>query len=208
MGARPVAPSDLVDVVRRMGIRDPRVLAAFEQIPRALFVTPSSRASAYEDVPLPIAHGLVTTQPSLVAIMLQALQLDGLERVLEIGSGLGYQTALLASLCREVFSVEWFADLAEQARHNLTSAGLRNATVIVGDGSAGLPEHAPYEGIIVAAAAPTVNESVIAQLAEGGRLVQPIGPGGDDQVTSFVKRSGRLLRETALIGAHFVPLLR
>jgi len=208
MNARPAAQSDLVDVLRRMGIRDSRVLAAYERVPRASFVPPSSRDSAYDDVPLPIGHDLVTTQPSLVAIMVQALRLDGHERVLEIGTGLGYQTGILATLTREVFSIEWFADLAEQARQNLTTAGLRNATVMVGDGSAGLPEQAPFDGIIVAAAAPNVSEPLIAQLADGGRLVQPIGPGGDDEVTSFVKHSGRLVRQAVLIGAHFVPLLR
>ncbi len=195
-------------MLRCMGIHDPRVLAAFERVPRASFVEPASRRSAYEDVPLPIGHDLVTTQPSLVAMMVQALRLNGRERVLEIGSGFGYQTAILASLCAQVFSMEWFVDIAEQARQNLTNAGIQNASVIVGDGSVGLPEHAPYDATIIAAAAPSVSEPLFAQLAEGGRLVQPIGPGGDDEVTSFVKRSGRLVREAVLIGAHFVPLLR
>ena len=207
MHRRPAAtPEDLVRTLERAGIGDPRLLDAFRRVRRDGFVPPEWRHGAYEDASVPIAHGLVTTQPSLLAVMVQALRLQGDERVLEVGTGLGFQTAILASLCREVVSIEWFADLAEPARANLERAGLRNVTVLVGDGSLGVPERAPYDGIVVAAAAPQVSEPLVAQLAEGGRLVQPLGPGGDERVTAFVKRSGRLIEEGTLTGAHFVPL--
>jgi protein-L-isoaspartate(D-aspartate) O-methyltransferase len=204
--AQVAEPEDLVRVLRAAGIRDPRLLEAFRRVRREGFVPPECRHRAYEDVPLPIAHGLVTTQPSLLALMVQALRLQGEERVLEIGTGLGFQTAILASLCREVFSVEWFGDLAESARANLEAAGIHHARVSVGDGALGLPEHAPFDGIVVAAAAPRVAVPLVAQLAECGRLVQPLGPGGKDRVTAFVKRSGRLIEEATLTSAHFVPL--
>src|SRR5919197_535800 len=203
-GPRPPAtPEDLADVLRGAGIDDPRLLDAFRRVPRAAFVPSESRQRAYDDAPVPIAHGLVTTQPSLLALMVQALRLRGDERILEIGTGLGFQTAILASLCREVVSIEWFSDLAEQARANLAATGVRNAMVVVGDGSLGLPERAPYDGIVVAAAAPEVSQPLVDQLAECGRLVQPLGTGGDELVTAFTKRAGQLVELAALTGAHF-----
>jgi protein-L-isoaspartate(D-aspartate) O-methyltransferase len=149
----------------------------------------------------------VTTQPSLVAVMVQALDLAGREKVLEIGTGLGYQTALLAGLAMRVWSIEWWADLAATAVANLARQGVRNAEVVVGDGGDGLPAHAPYNGIVIAAAAPEVPAPLVAQLAEGGRLVQPIGWGGQEDVRLFVKRHGRLTMRRALIPARFVPLV-
>ena len=206
-GSRPAAsPESLVQLLRRAGIHDPWLLDAVQRVPRAGFVPPEWRHRAYDDVPLPIAHGQVTTQPSLLALMVQALRLRGDERVLEIGTGLGFQTAILASLCREVVSIEWFSDLAEQAHANLAAAGLSNVTVQVGDGSLGASDWAPYDGIVVAAAALAVSQPLVAQLAEGGRLVQPLGPGGNERVTLFVKRSGQLIEDAVLTGAHFVPL--
>jgi protein-L-isoaspartate(D-aspartate) O-methyltransferase len=201
-----LSPEDLVMKLRTMGIADERLLDAFRRIPRAGFVPTEARERAYEDLPLPIAHGQVTTQPSLLALMVEALESRGDERILEIGTGLGFQTAILASLCREVVSIEWFADLAEQARANLAATGVRNAMVVVGDGSLGLPERAPYDGIVVAAAAPEVSQPLVDQLAECGRLVQPLGTGGDELVTAFTKRAGQLVEIAALTGAHFVPL--
>ncbi len=161
---------------------------------------------AYSDEPIPIPHQQVTTQPSLVAAMLEALALQGGERVLEVGTGHGYQTALLARLAGHVFSVERFADLAETARGNLARHAAQNVEVVVGDGTAGLPEKAPFDAIVVSAAFPTVPEPFAAQLAEGGRLVQPIGPGGRDEVTLFVRRGGALERKASVIPAHFVKL--
>jgi protein-L-isoaspartate(D-aspartate) O-methyltransferase len=199
-------PEDLVGTLRGAGIHDARLLEAFRQVPRVAFVPPESRHHAYVDVPVPIAHNQVTTQPSLLALMVQALGLQGHEQVLEIGTGLGFQAAILARLCREVVSIEWFADLGEQARQNLEAVGITNVTVVVGDGSLGLPDRAPYHGIVVAAAAPTISPALVAQLAEGGRLVQPLGTGGHERVAAFEKRSGRLVEQATLTGAHFVPL--
>jgi protein-L-isoaspartate(D-aspartate) O-methyltransferase len=145
---------DLVQVLRAAGIRDRRVLAAFGKIPRARFVPPAAVDEAYLDAPVRIPHGQVTTQPSLIAAMVAALGLTGSERVLEVGTGLGFQTAILAELAREVVSVERFPDLATQARANLAAVGLARVRVVVGDGTLGVPEHAPYQAIVVAAAAP------------------------------------------------------
>jgi protein-L-isoaspartate(D-aspartate) O-methyltransferase len=194
----------LVLAARDAGVRDERVLAAIAVVPRAGFVPPEFVGRTDVDAPIPIPHGQVTTQPSLVARMVEALSLVGDERVLEVGTGYGWQTALLAELAREVFSVERFADLAETARPNL--AGRGNVRVVVGDGSAGLPDHAPFDAILVAAAYPSVPAPLAEQLAEGGRLVQPLGPGGAEDVVLFQKRDGALRRVRSLGGAHFVRL--
>jgi protein-L-isoaspartate(D-aspartate) O-methyltransferase len=188
------------------GVRDERVLEAVGAVPRASFVPPDLAESAYLDSPVPIPHGQVTTQPSLVAKMVQALELTGPERVLEIGTGLGWQTALLARLAAHVWSVERWDDLARSARENLERAGVENATVVVGDGSAGLPEHAPYDAILVAAAFPHVSSALAGQLREGGRLIQPIGYGGDEEVVLFERRAGALVERCIVAGARFVRL--
>jgi protein-L-isoaspartate(D-aspartate) O-methyltransferase len=173
-------------------VRDERLLAAIERVPRAEFVPADQVEAAYTDAPLPIPHGQVTTQPSLVAAMVEALELTGDERVLEVGTGHGWQTALLSRLGSEVWSVERFPDLAEAARVALDRHGARNATVAVGDGSEGLAEHAPYDAILVAAAFPEVPAPLAEQLSDGGRLVQPIGEGGLEIVKLFRKRADRL----------------
>jgi len=200
-------PSPLVERLIAAGIRDDRLLDAVAAIPRAEFVPAASRDRAEEDVPLPIPHGQVTTQPSLSARMIQALALTGVERVLEVGSGHGFQTALLATLAREVWSVERFADLAETARENLRRRAIGNAGVVVADGTRGLPDQAPFDAIIVSAAFPRVPPPLGDQLAPGGRLVQPIGPGGREKVTLFVERDGRLRDDALVTAAHFVPLI-
>jgi protein-L-isoaspartate(D-aspartate) O-methyltransferase len=187
-------------------VRDARLLEAIGAVPRAEFVPDDLVHAAERDAPIPIPHGQVTTQPSLVAKMVEALELDGSERVLEVGTGYGWQTALLARLAREVVSVERFADLADEARSRLARAGVENVEVVVGDGSAGWPERAPFEAILVAAAFTSVPPPLEAQLAEGGRLVQPVGPGGDDDVVLFAKRAGELVRVRSLTGARFVRL--
>jgi protein-L-isoaspartate(D-aspartate) O-methyltransferase len=200
------SPKDLAVLLRAAGIEG-SVLKAFERVDRALFVPPAGKDEAYDDDPIPIGHGQVTTQPSLMAMMVEALQLTSLDRVLEVGTGFGFQTALLAVLAREVFSIERIPALAHQARANLCTAGIRNATVVIGDGSLGCSEHAPYDAIVVAAAAPSVSPRLTEQLVEGGRLVQPLGRGGNEVVTLFRRRGAELRRERVLTYAFFVPLL-
>ncbi len=199
-------PADLVAASRAAGVRDPRLLEAIATVPRAEFVPPDLAAYAYEDTPLAIPHGQVTTQPSLVARMVEALGLTSSDRVLEVGTGLGWQTALLARLAGEVWSVERWDEIARTAREHLARHGVGNATVVLGDGSNGLVEHAPYDAILVAAAFPRVPAPLAEQLAEGGRLVQPIGPGGADEVVLFERRGGVLARSGFVTGAHFVRL--
>jgi protein-L-isoaspartate(D-aspartate) O-methyltransferase len=204
---RPGPPEDLVRALRAQGIRDRRVLAAFRAVPRAGFVPPAAAHQAYVDAPIRIAHGQVTTQPSLIARMVAALGLTGSERVLEVGTGLGFQTAILALLARQVVSIERFADLAEQARANLAATGLGRVTVVVGDGTLGVPAHAPYQAIVVSAASPRVPAPLVEQLAPMGQLVHPVGPGGREQVTCFHKEAGRLVVDAWLTPAYFVPLV-
>jgi protein-L-isoaspartate(D-aspartate) O-methyltransferase len=199
-------PVDLVTASRAAGVQEPRVLKAIEMVPRANFVPPDLAAYAYRDTPLPIPHDQVTTQPSLVARMVEALALIRSDRVLEIGTGYGWQTALLARLAGEVWSIERWDDIARTARANLARQASENAHVVVGDGTRGLPERAPYDAILVAAAFPTVPAPLAEQLAESGRLVQPIGSGGADEVILFEKRSGVLERTRLVSGAHFVRL--
>jgi protein-L-isoaspartate(D-aspartate) O-methyltransferase len=175
-------------------------------VPRAEFVPPDLAAHAYRDMPLPIPHEQVTTQPSLVARMVEALALSRSDRVLEIGTGYGWQTALLARLAAEVWSIERWDDIARTARASIGRHGVENAHVVVGDGTRGLSERAPYDAILVAAAFPTVPPPLAEQLAEGGRLVQPIGPGGADDVVLFGKRDGVLERKRLISGAYFVRL--
>jgi protein-L-isoaspartate(D-aspartate) O-methyltransferase len=194
----------LVAAARAAGVEDERVLAAIAFVPRSEFVPAECAHLADVDTPIPIPHEQVTTQPSLVARMVEALGLEGTERVLEVGTGYGWQTALLSQLAHEVFSIERFADLAETARAGL--AGRRNVQVVVGDGSQGLPEHAPFDAILVAAAYPEVPDPLAEQLAEGGRLVQPLGFGGAEDVVLFEKRGRELRRLRSVSGAHFVRL--
>ena len=176
IAGRPGSPEDLVEVLRAEGVRDRRVLAAFQAVPRAGFVPTAAVGQAYLDAPIRIPHGQVTTQPSLIATMVAALELRGSEQVLEVGTGLGFQTAILARLARQVVSVERFADLAAQARANLAAAGLGRVTVMVGDGTLGVPSTPPTRRSW-SRPPPRVPGPLIEQLAPGGRLVHPVGPG-------------------------------
>jgi protein-L-isoaspartate(D-aspartate) O-methyltransferase len=189
------------------GVRDARVLEALRTVPRSAFVVDHLAGRAGSDEPLPIPHGQVTTQPSLVAKMVEALALTGSERVLEIGTGHGFQTAVLARLAAHVFSVERHSDLAETAQENLARQGVRNVDVVVGDGSAGLPDRAPFDAILVSAAFPRVPPPLAEQLVEGGRLVQPIGRGGSEDVTLFERVGAELAARRSVTGARFVPLV-
>jgi protein-L-isoaspartate(D-aspartate) O-methyltransferase len=202
---RRATPDDLLRVVATH-VSDGRVLDAFRAVPRADFVPSGLAREAYLDEPLPIPHRQVTTQPSLVARMVEALALRGDERVLEVGSGHGFQTALLAHLADFVWSVERWPDLAATARENLARAGVENAEVVVGDGSDGLPDRAPFHAVVVSAAFPEVPPPLIDQLACGGRLVQPLGSGGDEDVVLFERSSAGLERRRTLTGARFVRL--
>ncbi|WP_433437431.1 protein-L-isoaspartate(D-aspartate) O-methyltransferase [Nonomuraea sp. CA-141351] len=197
----------LVEAAQWAGVEDPRLLAAIAATPRDRFVPPRYASRAPHDEPIPIGHGQPTSQPSLIAQMIDALALSGTETVLEIGTGYGYQTALLACLARQVYSMERHADLAEHALANLAAAGMTNAEVVVGDGTAGLPEHAPFDAIVVSATARTVPAPLAGQLAEGGRLVMPIQEDLNEIVTLFAKRYGRLVQERLLTPARFVPLI-
>jgi protein-L-isoaspartate(D-aspartate) O-methyltransferase len=205
--SRSAGPEGLVAAALATGVRDARVLEAFRAVPRSAFVPDHLVELADVDEPLPIPHGQVTTQPSLVAKMVEALALRGSEHVLEIGTGYGFQTAVLARLAVRVFSVERYADLADTARANLARAGVRNVEVVVGDGSAGLPEHAPFDAVLVSAAFPSVPPPLAEQLVDGGLLVQPIGHGGSEEVTLFERAGGELLARGSVTGACFVRLV-
>lgn len=197
---------DLVLAARATGVSDERVLAAIAATPRAAFAPTGLAGASYSDRPLPIPRGLVTTQPSLVAVMIAGLGLTGNEQVLEIGTGYGYQTALLARLAAYVTSIEIYSDIAAVARLNLAHQDIANAQVIVADGTRGYPEGAPFDAVLVSAAHPDVPPPLIDQLRRGGRLVQPIGPSGNEDVTLFERTPDGLRRVRVLTSANFVPL--
>jgi protein-L-isoaspartate(D-aspartate) O-methyltransferase len=199
-------PEKLAAAARAAGVADPLVLDAMRHTPRAVFVPAAYADRAYDDAPVPIPRHQVTTQPSLCAVMIAALRLDGAQQVLEVGTGYGYQTALLARLSARVVSIEIWPDLAEQARRNLVAQGIGNVVVLVGDGSEGAPDHAPFDAVVVSAAFPRVPPPLAAQLRSGGRLVQPVGPGGAEEVVLYEKHADGLRRVRALTEASFVRL--
>jgi protein-L-isoaspartate(D-aspartate) O-methyltransferase len=204
--ARP-RESDLLAALRAAGIREALLLEAVRAVPRAGFVPSDLAHRAHADIPLPIPHEQVTTHPSLVAKMIVALGLSGVERVLEVGTGYGWQTALLARLAREVWSIERWPDLAEAARQSLVRHSAEAVTIVVGDGSEGLAGEAPFDAILVSAAFPDVPGPLAEQVALGGCLVQPIGPGGAEDVVLFERRSEGLVPKKTITGAHFVRLI-
>jgi protein-L-isoaspartate(D-aspartate) O-methyltransferase len=188
------------------GITDDRVLAAFRDVPRHRFVDSALEAQAYTDRALPISHGQTISQPYMVAIMTQYLAPDPRDRVLEIGTGSGYQAAILSRLARSVFTVERIAELAQRARQTFADLGVTNVIQRVGDGSLGWVQYAPYDGILVTAGAPHVPASLRAQLADGGRLVVPTGSRGS-QMLRIIQRLGEEYREESAVPCIFVPLL-
>lgn len=192
--------------LRRRGIRDLRVLEAMRKVPRHAFVPDQYKGAAYEDRPLPIGEGQTISQPFMVAIMTQSLELKGGERVLEIGTGSGYQTAILAELAGEVFTIERITPLLQKAQQTLQLLGYQNISFMIGDGTKGWPEKAPFEGIIVTAGAPEIPPTLLSQLTEGGRLVIPVGP-RYTQTLYKVTRYGGSFREEDITGCVFVPLL-
>jgi protein-L-isoaspartate(D-aspartate) O-methyltransferase len=192
--------------IRKRHITDNRVLECLQSVPRHEFVPAEFRERAYEDAPLPIGEGQTISQPYIVAAMTAALHLQGHERVLEIGTGFGYQAAVLACLAQEVFTVEFRAELATEAAGRLARLGYENVHVHCGDGTLGLPEFAPYDAILVAAAAPSVPMPLLAQLAEGGRLVVPVG-GVENQDLRLIERANDTFRTTMLEPCRFVPLV-
>lgn len=192
--------------LRQRGIHDERVLQAMAAVPRHLFVPPSLRAYAYEDGPLPIGQEQTISQPYIVALMSQSLELSGHETVLEVGTGSGYQAAVLSSLAARVYSIEILPDLAETARERLRALGYTNVTVIVGDGNQGWPAGAPYDAIVVTAAAPRIPPALLEQLADGGRLVLPV-VFHDGQRLLRLRKSGDLVTQEELGRVRFVPLV-
>lgn len=195
----------IADQVAARGLRNPRLLDALQRVPRHFFVPEALRLRAYQDRPLPIGNDQTISQPYIVALMTSLLNLRGDEVVLEIGTGSGYQAAVLSLLAREVHTIERFLDLADAARLRLRALGYNNVFVHAGDGSLGLPEFAPYQGIVVTAAAPIAPEPLKAQLDEGGRLVIPVGPKGGQDLQLWTREHGVLHVEN-IIPVSFVPL--
>ena len=192
--------------LRRKGIADERVLAAMGEVPREEFVPERHRSRAYADSALPIGEGQTISQPWIVAAICQAMELEGSERVLEVGSGSGYSAAVLSRLAAEVTGVERRAALAARARRTLDALGVENVELLVGDGTRGVPERSPFEAIAVHATAPAPPQTLLAQLADGGRLVVPIATEGADLLTVF-RRTGTELQREEIAPCRFVPLI-
>jgi protein-L-isoaspartate(D-aspartate) O-methyltransferase len=192
--------------LRSRGIRDQRVLEAMAEIPRERFVGPTHQHEAYADHPVPIAAGQTISQPYVVALMTQELDVRSHHRVLDVGAGSGYQTAILARLAGEVFAIERIAELTRSASAVLATLGVDNVTLTTGDGTLGWPEHAPYDRILCGAAAPEVPPAWADQLAEGGRIVTPVGGHDWQMLVAVDKRGGKTTRRD-LCGVRFVRLI-
>ncbi len=192
--------------IERRGVRDQHVLEAMRKVPRHLFIPRDNKIYSYSDFPLSIGQGQTISQPYIVAAMSELLALKGYERVLEIGTGSGYQTAILCELAGEVFSIERIKSLADIAQERLAALGYSNVHVSSGDGTLGWKEYAPYEAILVTAASPSVPHSLISQLAEGGRLVIPVGE-RYSQVLQLWEKQGGQLHSSNCMGVVFVPLI-
>lgn len=193
------------DQVAARGVRDARVLAAMQKVERHLFVDEYLRTRAYEDTPLPIAEGQTISQPYIAALMTELLALKGGEKVLEIGTGSGYQAALLAELAKEVFTIEFHPALAQKAKAALDARGYKNITFRTGDGRGGWPEHAPYDAVIVTCAPKEVPQALFDQLAGGGRLIAPVGE--HEQTLVLYTKTAAGLQRRVLARVRFVPML-
>jgi len=196
----------LIETLQERGISDLAVLRAFDLIPRHPFVPEAVRHRAYEDAPLPIGFGQTASQPSLQALYLQTLVLQPQEKVLEVGTGSGFQTALLAQLVAHVYSVERIQELSARARTVLDELRVPNVALLVGDGTIGWSKYAPYDAILVAAGAPVVPEALVDQLAPGGRLLIPVGDRREQQLV-LVRRTEQGIERQEIIGCTFVPLI-
>lgn len=194
------------DQLRDRGIRDERILSAMVKVPREEFVAPEDRQSAYGDYPLPIGAGQTISQPYIVAAMLQILELWPEDRVLEIGTGTGYEAAILGELTAEVWTIERHPELAAKARETLEKLGYGNVHVVHADGSGGLPEQAPFDKILVAAAAPRIPDTLVAQLADGGRMILPVGSRHEQQL-QLVRKLDDQIAVTNHELCRFVPLV-
>ena len=205
-GEQPGGRRRLVEALQDRGVRDLAVLHAFDQTPRHLFVPTAMRHRAYEDSALPIGNGQTISQPSTHARYLELLALTGKERVLEIGTGSGYQTVLLSHLAAQVFSIERVGTLVTQARDAIRAAGASNVSLLSGDGTLGWRDYSPFDAILVTAGSPTVPTPLAEQLAEGGRLLIPIGD-REEQILTLVTRRGEELVRRDIGAARFVPLI-
>ena len=192
--------------LRARDIHDERVIAAFEKIPRHAFVSKEYQQTAYADFPLPIGHGQTISQPYIVALMTQALSILPHETILEIGTGSGYQTAILATLAKAVYTIERLETLSQQAQSTLSQLLFDNITYAIGDGTLGWKKHAPYDKIIITAACPQLPLSLKEQLNESGRIIAPVGTGFSQTLTLFNKQEG-ILKKTILCDCAFVPLI-
>jgi len=195
----------VAEQIAARGVRAPRVLDALRRVPREVFV-PDDQGSAYEDRPIPIGYGQTISQPYIVGYMTEALQVEPSHRVLEIGTGCGYQTAVLAELAEQVYSIEVLAVLAERARRTLDGLGYTNVEIRVGDGHAGWPEQAPFDRILAAAAPPEIPPALLDQLADGGILVIPVGV--DNQELRVLQKHADRLELLSTLGVRFVPMVR
>ena len=196
----------LVELLREKGIRDLAVLRAFDMTPRHAFVPTGVRHRAYEDAPLPIGNGQTISQPSVHAKSLELLALKGHERVLEVGTGSGYQTVLLSHLAAQVFTIERIPALYTAAREAINRAGATNVSMLLGDGTVGWREYAPYQAILVSAGGPSVPPALVEQLAEGGRMIVPVGT-REEQSLLLVTRQGGQVTTQEIAPVRFVPLL-
>lgn len=196
----------VAEQIERRGVKDPRVLEAMRKVPRHEFVPEDEKHEAYDDRPLPIGHGQTISQPYIVALMTEALRLKGTEKVLEVGTGSGYQAAVLSGLAKEVFTIEIVEPLGKQAAEVLKRLDYKNVTARIGDGYRGWREEAPFDAIIVTCAPDAVPEPLVHQLAEGGRMIIPVGPEGKAQQLVLLKKKHGKLHQQEILPVRFVPM--